>query len=238
MKLLEQIKLYHRAWKYRNEDREEIRFMMDQIKKGDTVFDIGAHKGAYTFWMRKATGKNGKVFAFEPQPAGAAVLKKVFDDVIVKQMALSDRSGNIPLYIKPQAVPVSYEASLDNRYEEALVITANVSTIDILCSELKVKPTFIKIDVEGHERKVIEGGRHFIRDHHPVLLVEMEIRHTGHEAMKNLFNLLLSWNYTGTFFSGKQKLSIKDFNPQLHQANNDPANKTSYCNNFIFQYLP
>ena len=36
---------------------------------------------------------------------------------------------------------------------------------------------FIKVDVEGHEEEVIDGGFRVIARDHPVLLIEIEERH-------------------------------------------------------------
>ena len=38
---------------------------------------------------------------------------------------------------------------------------------------------FIKIDVEGHELEIIRGGKNFLKHHKPVMLIEIEERHTG-----------------------------------------------------------
>ena len=57
-----------RAWKYRLiVERQEILFMLEHLMPGQNAVDIGAHKGAYTYWISKYTGTNGNVFAFEPQ---------------------------------------------------------------------------------------------------------------------------------------------------------------------------
>ena len=42
--------------------------MLDYLVPGNIAVDIGAHKGAYTYWMSKYVGEKGKVFSFEPQP--------------------------------------------------------------------------------------------------------------------------------------------------------------------------
>jgi hypothetical protein len=38
------------------------------VKKGDVVFDIGAHAGFYALLASSLVGESGKVFAFEPLP--------------------------------------------------------------------------------------------------------------------------------------------------------------------------
>jgi hypothetical protein len=64
MGLLEKFKLYHRAFQYWfRDDPAEIRYLQSRLKKGDVAIDIGAHKGGYTFWMRRLVGSSGRVIA-------------------------------------------------------------------------------------------------------------------------------------------------------------------------------
>ena len=44
--------------------------------------------------------------------------------------------------------------------------------------EIRNKIGLIKIDVEGHEKNVIQGGIETVKNNKPVLLVEIEERHT------------------------------------------------------------
>lgn len=54
----------------------ETEIFKKEIKKGDTVLDLGAHIGYYTLLAAKLVGEKGKVFAFEPEPTNFALLKK------------------------------------------------------------------------------------------------------------------------------------------------------------------
>jgi hypothetical protein len=101
-------------------------------------------------------------------------------------------------------------------------------------SRHRIIPAFIKIDVEGHERAVLEGGRQILYQHHPVLLVEAEERHTGKEGLEELFQFLKSLGYNGYFFFNGKKLPLSNFNPALHQ-NPDLIGKGGYSNNFVFE---
>jgi precorrin-6B methylase 2 len=77
MKLIEGIKLKLRANKYKNEnDIGGIAYINAVITKGQTVFDIGAHKAGYLYFMLKQVGDNGKVYAFEPQSNLYQYIKK------------------------------------------------------------------------------------------------------------------------------------------------------------------
>ena len=94
-----------RAWKYRLiVERQEILFMLEHLKPGQNAVDIGAHKGAYTYWMSKYAGANGNVFAFEPQSKLFNQLNKTLDDsktnnVHVELLALSSNKGEKTLLI-------------------------------------------------------------------------------------------------------------------------------------------
>jgi hypothetical protein len=67
-KPLEKIKLQHRAEKYQfKEDKGGIAYIRRNVKRGDTVFDIGAHKAGYLYFFLEQLGTTGKVYAFEPQ---------------------------------------------------------------------------------------------------------------------------------------------------------------------------
>ena len=118
--LIEQLKLVYRAARYRwVTDRMEVAYLLRHINKGDTVFDIGAHKGGYTYWMLQAAGR-GNVVAFEPQEAGALLLQQLYKDKVrVEHKAVSKTTGTTKLYVQPQQFDVSFEASLQNKYENS-----------------------------------------------------------------------------------------------------------------------
>ncbi len=235
MKQWEYMKLLHRALQYRyRSDKEEINFLLNDIKKGDTVFDVGAHKGGYTYWMKQACGHTGKVVAFEPQSTGTDLLQMVFGNTVrVEHLALSDQAGTHSLFIQPQSYDVSFEASLDDRYEPRIIETVTLTTLDMYCSQHQFHPSFIKIDAEGHEQQIIRGGEYILRNVKPTLLIESEIRHIGQEAMFHLFHQICSYGYRGHFYFNGKKRPLSDFNSHIHQ-NSSLIPKNKYANNFIF----
>ena len=71
-------RLLHRAWRYRLRiERPEILFLLEHLAPGQTAVDVGAHKGAFTYWMDRLVGPTGHVLAFEPIPELAAYLGRV-----------------------------------------------------------------------------------------------------------------------------------------------------------------
>lgn len=100
--MVQKIKMFVRAWHYRrHENPNEIAFILQNTKKGDTAIDIGANKGGFLYWMiKKADG--GKVIAFEPQRFLYQFLKTYFSgrpyrNVTIEQHALSDQVETVLL---------------------------------------------------------------------------------------------------------------------------------------------
>src|SRR2546430_7594739 len=72
------IRLPTRYFRYYPSDyeQENILFFKRNIKKGDCVVDIGAQIGLMTKIFSDLVGKEGKVYAFEPEAQTFELLKK------------------------------------------------------------------------------------------------------------------------------------------------------------------
>ncbi|GAA4322596.1 FkbM family methyltransferase [Flaviaesturariibacter amylovorans] len=235
--LKQTLKLYYRAWKYRRADQNEIDWMLQHLKPGATAMDVGAHKGAYTYWMLKGVGAEGRVVAFEPQPSGTVLLRSLFGrKVTVEQLGLSDQSGQNFFYIQPQKGNVSYEASLIDKYGDSEEQVIETITLDQYCTQRQLKPALVKIDVEGHEWEVLQGGLDTLKQLRPYLLIEIEERHVGPERMGAIFGLLRDCGYAGYFFAGGRKLPLSEFRAAVHQSLQSlKGDGAAYINNFVFE---
>jgi FkbM family methyltransferase len=141
--------------------------------------DVGANYGLYTHFMRRHCART---WAFEPNPRLAAILRRQHrrhPDVSVLQLALSDRAGEAALRV-PRGRPGR------GTVEDENPLTADLDGVPIEALEVRRSPLdqlglprvgFIKIDVEGHELEVLQGGQELIRRDLPALLIEVEERH-------------------------------------------------------------
>ena len=228
----------YRAWRYRwRIERLEIDFLCHCIRPGHTVVDVGAHKGAFTYWMQRTVGASGHVFSFEPQPELANYLDRMRDAldlqrVTVVNTALSSATGRMKL-VRPDGMPCPGASLTRSRQEDKQFIFVSVDTLDNYFSDHCQRPVnFIKCDVEGHEYDVFRGGQKILMDDRPVLLFECERRHQEHGCIDHVFIFLEKLGYQGYFFS-KSSSAIRPLSElnENHLANSESGN---YVRNFAF----
>src|SRR5207244_297598 len=75
-------------------------------------------------------------------------------NVTCLNVALSDRDGTVRLTDAPES---SLNRVVESKDETCRSVTVPCLRMSAVCRELGVEPDFVKIDVEGHERAVLEG---------------------------------------------------------------------------------
>lgn len=190
------------------------------VRPGETVADIGANRGVYTYRLAQLVGTRGHVHAFEPVQSNVRVLTSVFGEdpnVTVHPIALSDHSGYAELH-----VPVFGGKQIDSL--ASLVqprvchdsMTVRLERLDLIASSLKSSISFIKCDVEGHEISVLIGSKALLRDARPTLLIEIEQRHQSIDIQMT-FDFLVDLGYRGYFIDSRRLRPLKEFDTVKHQ---------------------
>jgi FkbM family methyltransferase len=143
-------------------DRLYARF----VRRGDLVFDIGAHVGDRVASFRRL---GARVVAVEPQLAMVSILKLLYGrspGVVIEPVAVGEGVGTIRMMINADNPTVSTASDAfiraacgapgweTQRWIKSIEVP--VTTLDALISKYGV-PAFIKIDVEGFETKVLQG---------------------------------------------------------------------------------
>jgi FkbM family methyltransferase len=238
VKALRQLVFVHRAWRYALKiDPAEIRSLRSVLRPGDLAIDVGAYKGGYTYWMRRAVGVAGAVLAFEPQPGLAAYLRRCASDfrwknVHVEEIALSSEPGARTLWTpgsdpSPAAsvIGASLPRGRTGREVEARTLD------DVLARHgMALPPRLIKCDVEGHELDVFRGAARTLREYAPTLLFECEPRHLSGHGIEDVFAYLEELGYRGSFFWEGRRLPVAEFDARRHQV----QGRRPYANNFVF----
>lgn len=143
----------------------ETELIKKEIKEGDIVLDLGANIGYYILILAKLVGKNGKVFAFEPDPDNFAILKKNIEingykNVTLIQKAVSNKTGKEKLYLSKynKGAQTIYDKDDNSEFIEVESIRLN----DYFKNNNRVD--FIKMDIEGAEDLAIRGMPLILKD--------------------------------------------------------------------------
>jgi FkbM family methyltransferase len=232
-----------RAFKARFRDqRAEIQAVLSSLQSGDRAVDVGAYKGSYLYWLRKAVGQQGKVFAFEPQPELKRYLEIIcaaskWGNVQVYDLAVSDMVGRATLNVPSGGV--SPGASLEQAVASSAPGRGYECAVDTLdrCLKNAGPINFLKVDAEGHELQVFRGAADILSRFTPVILFECEARHLSNHTMRDVFSYLQNLGYDGEFFSPLGLRPLKEFDPVVHQRSDSERfwDAPDYCNNFLFK---
>ncbi len=202
-------------------------FLVDPAR---AAMDIGANRGIWADEMSRLTET---VLAFEPNPKLYAFLERAAaPSVQCRQMALSNEAGMAELLIPGEKGRYSNQgASLNpDKVGDAPHMRVTVETAAL--DDLDPPPTgFLKIDVEGHERAVIDGARGLITRDRPVMIIEIEERHTGRDLNEEL-DYVEALGYR-TLALADGKLVARAY-LDIDRDHRGKVGKPGYANNFVF----
>lgn len=146
------------------------RLLYENLGAGDVFVDAGANNGYFSLIASKLIGNKGKVLSFEPSPSTFQRLKHNLSLNISKNteafnVALSNEEGIATFYQFHFADGNNSFVKLPGTRE----ITVNTNRLDkVLNGEM---PTMIKIDVEGYERELLEGGKKSILENEQIKII-------------------------------------------------------------------
>jgi len=196
--------------------------------------DIGAHVGEYCYALEHCVPAS-HIYAFEPNPHTCTLLRRFFPRIHVENIALSDMQGTATLSV-PHRGAKSYatRGTLEHSSGEDEKISVSITTIDTMAASWDLPVAFMKIDVEGHEWKVLVGGRRIIERDHPIILIEIEERHSG-IPIAETFHGIESLGYCGYFLDLRagSLLPVRAFDPAVRQREEE-MKSIDYINNFLF----
>lgn len=157
-------------------------FVKNLIRKGDYVLDIGANLGYYSRLFSAWVGDEGKVFAVEPVlPYNEAFRRanRKRKNIVLYPYALGTEEKEITMvaplyggYLHTGLPRVGDECKTNGMEIESLTFRAEMKIPSRLFGDLE-KLDYIKCDIEGFEKTVLEDLDGVIRRHKPVVQAEI-----------------------------------------------------------------
>jgi FkbM family methyltransferase len=168
------------SWFYRRRIGQETRsgepelaVLAELVPSGGTAVDIGANQGVFAYAL---AGIADRVVAFEPNPDYAAFARWMLRGrAEVHQLALSDKPGRGTLHVplSDEGMVLHLAGSLKRthaQFRHNRTYEVEVRTLDDFgLTDVR----FIKADVEGSEREVLEGAQATLARDRPVILLEL-----------------------------------------------------------------
>jgi FkbM family methyltransferase len=159
-------------------EKNNYDFLQKQVKPGMHIIDIGAHLGLFSVVSSQLTGNTGKVVCFEPTPGTYEVLTQTLkmnhcSNVISIHGAVSNKDGTAIFYVSEIGGCNSNSLVEHTTRKKAEQYEVKLFTIDGVVEKYSLKPGLIKIDAEGSEWDVLQGGLNTFRDFKPILILAL-----------------------------------------------------------------
>lgn len=179
------------------EVRTAFTLVLDLLKPA-VFWDIGANIGFYSWFVRNAASIN-KVVMFEPDPINFALIQRTIRKNKILNckainVALCEHNGRATFWVDrvsgavgslQRAPQASDGRGMQNEYGIHETITCSVVSIDRLIDDGLTCPDLMKIDVEGVEHLIMQGGKLFFETQRPTIIIE-----TANAALLKQFHAL------------------------------------------------
>lgn len=197
-------------------ETDETAFLKSVFRDGEVFLDIGANLG----WYSLVLGRNcpaARVYAFEPIPATVEVLRKNIrlnrlENIETIGMGMFDREDELNFLFAPDVSgATSLKLAGQSRGAASIQsIACRTTTLDAFCASRDIVPALLKVDVEGAELMVVQGGEKTLAST-PIILMELLrkwSRAFGYHP-NDVFDFLAKYGYRAWVFaqddSGKLK---------------------------------
>jgi FkbM family methyltransferase len=166
---------------------QTVRVMEKHIVSEDICVDVGANVGYLTCIMAR---KARQVYAFEPHNQMRALLKynlrlNNITNVVVRPEALLEKKGKVRFFENMEPM---YSGVVGN-VGMSRIRWSNCTTLD----KAVPQATFVKIDVEGAEHRVLKGMTEILKKPFLRMVIEVEPDRIGFS--EEVYDFLEGWKF-------------------------------------------
>jgi FkbM family methyltransferase len=173
-------------------ERAKLKQFVRRLRRGMTVWDVGANVGLYTLPSARAVGPTGRVYAFEPMRRNLELLRRHLamnriSNVEIYEVAVADAAGI--LRMAEGDSPSEFHADPAGHWQ-----VPAVTLDDWLAAAASPSPDLVKIDVEGSDDAVLRGGALTFAAYRPPIYLALH----GERQRRECAALLGDWGYRVT----------------------------------------
>lgn len=196
-------------------ESSETAYLRKIITPDTICLDVGANVGYFSMLMA-ALAYRGNVYAFDPLPLNAALLRASaelndFKNIKIIESAVGASDGEVSL---TQSTDSAYSSIRDTKRKAVeRIIRVPMITLDTFITNYSIQAVdVIKIDVEGAEGLVLNGSRALLSDavRRPrVILMELveENLRSYDTCATAIIDIMRSFSYTPFFISSAAELT-------------------------------
>jgi len=183
------------------------KIMVNVVKEGNTVYDLGANFGLHGMLCSGLIGPAGRLYNFEPLPANVAEINSNYrlnkiDNYENVQRAVSNKSSTLKFTVAHHAT----QGKLVDDNANGDIIQVESITLDQFINQGNRHPDFIKMDIEGAEGFALEGYSNSISKSFPLMIIELH----SPEADKKVGEFLKFYGYKAYRFDTFTNLAFQE----------------------------
>lgn len=153
------------------------------LRPGWVAYDVGSYVGFFALGMVRVVGREGRVFAFEPDPENA---NRIREHVAKNSLAAQIQVVEAGVWRATKESTISYRRGRQARSQGGVeadglkpvlasgehILVPSIS-LDKFIAHGNPAPQLMKIDVEGGETAVLAGAERLLSEHRPVIICEV-----------------------------------------------------------------
>jgi FkbM family methyltransferase len=166
-------------------DREPVvqSAMRSIVRPGDVVYDVGAHLGSLTLGAARLVGASGRVIAFDGDPEN---IERLRANCSRNHLDACTQAVHAALWSHGSEAGIPFRRGKNRSSQGGVeadgqrpllgdgeIISVPVTTLDAFTASGGPLPRLVKIDVEGGEYQVLQGGASLFAQERPLIIVEV-----------------------------------------------------------------
>ena len=206
-------------------------FIDNYLKEGMVCLDIGANLGEVSVHMSGKVGNTGRVYSFEPVERNHSRLRQNIErnykgnNIETYQIALSNYAGKVKIDFGNEESDNQGIGSIVNLNRDLATTEVQCLTLDEFVEDKGIKKIdFVKMDIEGAEILLLEGGKETFKTLSPDFMIEFspeDLKQSSRDST-NLAKIITDYGYNMyTVKRGKplKKITQTDIHPDFSASN-------------------